>query len=455
MILSSLVQRAIGQAPVAMMAYAALEQALDPTLIDALFQEHAQSQYTRTLLLSDLVRIMADVVCRSQPSVRQAYLAEPPDATLTAVYDKLAGVEPHIAQQLVRQTAQRLRTVIDQLQPKREVWFAGHEVRILDGNILKASHHRLKVLRTTRASALAGLSITVLDPERGLAVDWFAHENAHAQERTLLPEVVETVQPGQVWLGDRNFCTTEFLAGVRARGGRFLIRQHASTVRFEAIKPLREAGRTATGSVQVHWVRLINVAGQPVVRRVVLQLDKPTEDGDKEIALLTNLPVAVASASRIAEVYRQRWGIEALFGRLTVVLNAEVRPLGYPRAALFGFATALVASNALAVVTEAIAAAHPKESVKGELSHFALGLELRQSRTLLELVEQDLGAVLRRWSVEEFVSWLQSVAKVVKWSRYRKTHRGPKKPRPARPKCPRYRHVATKKLLDAPPTHAP
>jgi hypothetical protein len=448
MILSSLVERAIGQAPLAVMAYAALEHALEPTAIDELFQQHAQTQYTRKLLLSDLVSLMADVVCRSQPSVRQAYTANPPDASLTAVYAKLTRVEPHLARQLVLHTAHRLRVVIDQLRPTRDAWFPGHEVRILDGNILKGSHHRLQVLRPTRASALAGVSITVLDPERGLAVDWFGHENGHAQERSLLPEVLETVQPGQVWIGDRNFCTTDFLGGILARQSRFLIRQHASTVRCEEVKPLRLAGRTKTGRVWVQWVRLTNVAGQPRVRRVVVRLDQPTEDGDDEIHLLTNVPVKVASACQIAEGYLRRWGIEALFQRLTVVLNAEVRPLGYPRAALFGFATALVASNALAVVKEALAAAHPDEDVGDQLSHFALGLELRQSKTLLELVAEDVGAELRALSVAAFVCWLRSVAAAVKWTRYRKTGRGPKKPRPERPKCPRYRHVATKKLLD-------
>ena len=64
MILSQLVERAIGQAPVAVMAYAALERALEPAAVDELFRQHAQTQYTRKLLLSDLVGIMAETMCR-------------------------------------------------------------------------------------------------------------------------------------------------------------------------------------------------------------------------------------------------------------------------------------------------------------------------------------------------------------------------------------------------------
>jgi hypothetical protein len=455
MVLSEFVERAVGQAPVGVMAYAAVERALDPALVDAAFAEHAREQYTRELLLSELVDLMAAVVCRAQPSVRQAYAADPPGATLTAVYAKLAGIEPHVARQVVRQTADRLREVIDELRPGRDPWFRGYETRVLDGNVLKGSQHRLKVPRGTRASALAGLSVTVLDPDRGLAVDWFPSENGHDQERSLLPAVLDVVRPGEVWVGDRNFCTTAFVGGVIGRHGRFLIRQHESTVRVEELGELRPAGRAATGAVFEQRVRLTNVAGRPVVRRVVLRLDRPTEDGDTEIRLLTNLPVKAASAERVAERYRERWGIERLFWRLTVVRNAEVRPRAYPRAALFGFAVALLVSNAFAVVTEALQAAHPAEPVREELSHDQVGLELRQSRGLLAVVGGELGVAVAGLTAAAFAAWLRGLARRADWTRYRKTRRGPKKPRPDRPKCPRYRHVATKKLLDQCRAQAP
>jgi hypothetical protein len=442
--------RITDMAPMPLLARAALERALDPQPLDRLFDDHAERQYTRRLLLSSLVDLMALVVCRSQPSVRQAYaqLAGGLGASLTAVYDKLARLEPGLSQALVRHTAGRLRPVIDLLRPATPAWFPGYEVRILDGNVLKASHHRLQALRPTRASALAGLSVVVLDPERGLAVDVFPCEDGHAQERSLLAGVLETVQPGQLWIGDRNFCTAGFVGGIIARPSGFLLRQHAATVQVAELEPLREAGPTATGAVWEQRVRLTNVAGAPVVRRVVVRLAKPTRDGETELRLLTNLPAAVADAARVAETYRARWGIEALFQRLTVVLNAEVRPLGYPRAALFGFAVALVASNAFATVTAALEAAHPTEPVRAEVSYYQLGLELTQAKLLLDAVPAAEWDGLMARSDASFAGWLSGVAQGVPWERYRKTRRGPKKPRPERPRCPRYRHVSTKKLLD-------
>src|SRR5690606_11001677 len=94
-----------------------------------------------------------------------------------------------------------------------------------------------------------------------------------------------------------------------------------------------------------------------VLRRIVLQLDLPTRDGDTEMAILTNLPSDVADAPTIADLYRRRWTIESLFARVERNLQSEIATLAYPGAALFAFAVALVASNVFAVVHAAMTAA--------------------------------------------------------------------------------------------------
>ncbi len=57
---------------------------------------------------------------------------------------------------------------------------------------------------------------------------FFPCEDAHAQERSLLPQVLETVKPNDVWVNDRNFCTLAFLFGTRARKAFFVTRQHGN-----------------------------------------------------------------------------------------------------------------------------------------------------------------------------------------------------------------------------------
>jgi hypothetical protein len=60
------------------------------------------------------------------------------------------------------------------------------------------------------------------------------------------------------------------------------------------------------------------------LRRIEVVLDDPTTDGDTVIRLLTTLPSAV-EACTVAQLYRGRWSIEGLFGRLEAALNSEVR----------------------------------------------------------------------------------------------------------------------------------
>ena len=52
-----------------------------------------------------------------------------------------------------------------------------------------------------------------------LAVDVFPCEDGHAQERSLLTGVLPSVEAGDVWIADRNFCTNKFLFGIAAREG--------------------------------------------------------------------------------------------------------------------------------------------------------------------------------------------------------------------------------------------
>jgi IS4 transposase len=70
----------------------------------------------------------------------------------------------------------------------------------------------------------------------------------------------------------------------------------------------------------------------------------------RRVAMLTNLPRGAASAYEVAARSRKRWTLETAFQPLEAYLHSEINTLGSPKAALFGFCLALVASNVLAVV---------------------------------------------------------------------------------------------------------
>ena len=223
MVLDDIFERFAAQSPVTVMARAALEHALDPGAIDALFEEVAQRHYTRTLLFSTVVDLMSTVVCNVRPAIHAAFQAnaESIGVSLRAVYDKIDRTEPGLSAELVRHTARTLSPVITAMGGERRPWLPGYPIKILDGNHLAGTQHRLKELRAIGAGALPGHALVVLDPQAMLVADVFPCEDGHAQERSLLDQVLETIRSGEVWIADRNFCTTGFLFGIARRGGSF------------------------------------------------------------------------------------------------------------------------------------------------------------------------------------------------------------------------------------------
>ncbi len=157
------------------------------------------------------------------------------------------------------------------------------------GMVTGATEHRLEVLLDTRAGALPGKSLVVLEPALGLATDIFLCEDGHAQERALLPEVLDTVEASDLWIGDRNFCTTEFIFNIESKEAFFLVRQ-LHFLPWTAETEMVGVGHTDGGEV-FEQIGAIGYEGSSCrCRRVVVQLEHPTRDGETEIALLTNLP---------------------------------------------------------------------------------------------------------------------------------------------------------------------
>jgi hypothetical protein len=115
------------------------------------------------LLFSSLVNLLSLVVCGIHPSVNAAYKAEAEALNVTrgALYQKLNGVEIEVSAALLRETAHELGQLIQQIGGQPPALLPGYQVRILDGNALTATEHRLKVLRSVGAAALPGKSLVV------------------------------------------------------------------------------------------------------------------------------------------------------------------------------------------------------------------------------------------------------------------------------------------------------
>jgi IS4 transposase len=440
--------------PLTVMARMALERALDRSWVDALFEEQRERQYTRELLFSTVVELTSAVALGLQPSLHAAAQARKSlPVSLPALYGKLQRTEPGLMGGLVRGTFERLAPVAEQLEPKRTSWVSGLRVRIVDGNHLPASEKRLGPLRGFRGAALPGHSLVVYDVELDLVSDLVVCEDAHTQERAVMRELLERVQPGELWIADRNFSTSAIFFGIAERGGKFLIREHAANPNPTALGRLKRMGRCETGEVYLQRVECIDSQGRRLrLRRIVVRLEQPTEDGQTEIRLLTNTSVRQLSPIKAAEMYRNRWSIEGLFQRLEAALHSELRSLGAPRAALLGFTVAVVAYNVLALVQQAICAAHPPEKTEFELSFYYVANELRAHYTgMMVALPPESWPRVDTASPKQFASQIKQLARAVQPRKLRKHPRQPKtKPKPGyAPASVARRHVATARVLAA------
>ena len=450
MLFSSVLERFVEKSPLAVMAHATIVYALNVTSLDHLFRRHASAQYENKITFSALVDLMSLVVCQIHRSVNSAYAKakQKIGASLVAVYGKLRRTELPILTALVADTAQRLAAVVTEMQAELPAPVPGYRVKILDGNHLAATERRLKVLRGQPAAPLPGQALVVYDPQRDLMTNIIPCEDGHAQERSLIGAALDLVREGEVWIDDRNFCTTEFVFGVQGRKAYFIVRQHAGNLKWEELSEWTRCGRCATGEVYEQSVRLWTDDGREMVcRRIKLKLDQPTRDGDTELYILTNLPRSV-KAVVVATAYRRRWTIEVGFQKLATVLESEIDTLAYPKAALFGFAVGVAAYNVLSVVQAALRSEYGRERVQEEVSTYYIGEELSVvSEGMKIAIPSTTWCKIAALSAGEFSRWLREVARHVDLGQYKKHPRGPKKKQKKPRRDPKKPHVATAREL--------
>ena len=151
-----------------------------------------------------------------------------------------------------------------------------------------------------------------------------------------------------------------------------------------------------------------------------------------------------------SRLYRKRWTLETAFQHLEAYFHSEINTLGYPKAALFGFCLALVAYNVLAVVVAALRGVHGQERVDEEVSLYYLANEVSTTYNgMMIAIPEGEWDVFARMSAPEMAATLLELAQRVNLRAFRKSPRGPKKPRPKREGDSNQGHVSTAKLLMA------
>lgn len=443
----------VEESPVSVMNRIILERVFAPEKLDFLFENSAESQYTREQMFSTLVNLMSTVALRIRPSVNAAYprYKDELGVSVQAVYDKLKGVETQTSSELVRFTAREAIPLIGLMNGTQPPLLPKYRVKILDGNHLAGTDHRLDVLKETNAGALPGQSLVILEPEYMLITDIRLCEDGHAQERSYLHEVLWAIIARDLIIADRNFCTTHFVFGIKRKKAFFLIRQHSQNLYCELKGRSRYKGCTATGRVyeQEIILRDPDTNEEFIARRITVKLNTPTRDGDTEIHVLTNVPAKDADAVKIAELYLHRWTLETAFQQMTVDLKCEINTLGYPKAALFGFCVAVACYNVLAVLKAAICAGRDEDTKPKDISNFYVADEIKSIyRGMMISIPPEHWVQFQTMPAKQLCKLLIQIAEKIDWNAFKKSHRPPKKPKAELPSA-KNKHVSTAKLLAA------
>lgn len=450
MILPAILDPFAKNAAPAVMTRLALDWMIDGPSINPLLEEVAEGQYDREFLLAHFVAVLGDVACGFRPSARAAFLKRQLTriASIRAFYAKLARMELAVSEAVVRETGDRARRLVEASGGLMDEPVPSYAARIIDGNILTGTDHRIKVTRGTRSAVLPGMSLAIYEPACGIVGEVVLEENAHAQERSLFDRI--DVAAGQLWIMDRNFCVRSLLDRIVTTGACFLVRWHSSALPYKELEPLRSVGRVPGGEIFEQTIRADGPreeVGLRRLRRIVLRLDEPTRNGETEIVLITNLPPEV-SAEVCCQAYRGRWRIENHFQKLTDLLHCEVPTLGYPRAALFAFCMSVVAGNALAILLGNLRAVHG-EDLMADVSEHALVRDVAEVYPgMMIAAPPPLWPSPRSLTTPELVGLLHGLAANVPVHQMLRSPRGPKRKKKPATSGRTIHHMSTKKLLN-------
>jgi hypothetical protein len=436
--------------PLATMTRALLERSLPVEALDRLFEETAGDARERTATVGALTYLMLQVVSGSHKSAFAAWQADrESDEPLVpishqAMYDRFGTTPPIYSCSLVRKSYEATAPLVEpQASEGRRDWQG--RVRIVDGTMPEGSEHRLKVLRTCGPAGLPAKLVFVFDPARSLCVDAEASEDAYAGEARIAAPLFERAQAGEIYVADRGYDSLAIFAQLRSRGAHFVVRESKGGPTVVEQEELREVGRASTGVVFEQAVDVGRAGKTLRLRRIVVRLDEPTRKGETEVRVLSDLPEEI-SATEIAELYRDRWGIEPQIERLKHLFKGEIESLGKPRAAIFVLCGAMVASNAAAAAEAAIAREHdlPASFLSG---HYLADEIAATVRVVDRLVDEATWRHVVEWPDETFVAWIRSLARAIRPGAFRKHPRGPKRAPPPRTSGKKRHHFSTHRLI--------
>lgn len=443
---SEIFSRFADKAPFAVMTRILTQDFIGSDL-QQLFEDNRESQYDYLATFQAVAATVADVTLNFSDNLNQAYKEHKDKLRVSrqSFYAKTRGVEPAVSEAVVAHSAERAVQMQEALGFAPWELLPGYRCFSVDGNVLAKSDKRLKPLRDLKGAPMPGKIVARFDLQRQTFDRTYVLLDGHSQESSCCDRIVDDLAAKDVLIADRHYCIVSFMSRIDARGGFFVIRQHG---RLQGVlqKTRKRIGRISTGVVYEQPMKLSAADGALTVRRITIELDKPTRDGDTVIHVLTNLPGDVP-ASEVAELYRHRWEEETAFNVLQMTLTCEHPGVGHPQAAIFLFCMSVLAYNLRQSLFAVLYATHAEEEVE-EVSHFHISKNVSdKTEGMLIAITQEEWDALIPTSIQDIASLLMKIAGNINLHDYRKSQRGPKQKKPHRSRNVASSHVSTAKLL--------
>lgn len=360
---------AVARMPLAEGVLWLFRQALADDVLEAVWAEHRGRCYNDVLTFPTMLRLVQDALLRFD-SGRESFLKHQAEGTLEttlpAVYGKLSRIPVPVSQGLLLTASRRLRAVFpDQACGEKPPSLAAFRVLIYDGKALKRVAKRLKPCRGAAGGLLGGRALVALDWQTGLVLAFRGDVDGDANDvksvGELVPLVCDEFDQSRLHVSDRGFCDLKQPEHFTRRpGDHFLVRYHPK-VRFyrDETVPARHSVNDLGQAIVEPWGWLGGPKDKR--RRFVRRIELVRPDADPVILITDLLDADAYPASDLLGVYRQRWGIEQVFQKVTEVFGLSYWIGCSPEATLFQFSLCLVLYNLIQVVRGFIAQAQERE----------------------------------------------------------------------------------------------
>lgn len=339
--------------PLAIATFELWNWVTDSDRLQQIWDEHRGRCYDRLISFPVMVNVILDALVSGKSgceSFRDNIKDEVLDASMQAAYGKLGRIPIAVTQALLQVQTKALEEVFPEwAEWKRPASLKKFRIVTYDGKAIKRVAKRLKAARGARGGLLGGRALVATCWDTGMAIAMHGDPDGEANDvkfvKDLVPVINEMSIEPVLHVGDAGFCDLEQPRHFTARKDNYYLVRHHPKVKFHP-DPEAEVrqGKSYDGTPYEETLGWLGSEGDKRrhrVRRIVLL--RPNQDA---IALITDLiDWDRYDAIDLLFVYRERWGIERMFQKVTEVFGLSHLIGTTPQATLFQFALCMMLYN--------------------------------------------------------------------------------------------------------------